>query len=134
MAADADVGYVELRAHTAYSFGEGACTPEALVERAAALGYRALGLTDSADLGGVARFATACTSSKVRPVVGIELMVDGRPLALLARTLVGFQSLGAFVTAARAGRVEDWRREDAGAAATTPPRGRPNVSWRRVAA
>ena len=50
---------VELRAHTAFSFGDGAVTPEAMVERAAALGYAALGITDSADLGGLVRVEIA---------------------------------------------------------------------------
>jgi DNA polymerase III alpha subunit len=30
--------YIELRSHTAFSFGDGAMTPEALAVRAAALG------------------------------------------------------------------------------------------------
>ena len=49
--------FVELRSHTAFSFGDGAVTPEALAERAAALGYPAIGLTDAADFGGIPRFA-----------------------------------------------------------------------------
>ena len=49
--------YVELRAHTAFSFGDGATTPEALAARAKSLGYRTLGITDTADLGGIVRFA-----------------------------------------------------------------------------
>jgi len=51
------MAYVELRAHTAFSFGDGATTPEALAARAKSLGYRTLGLTDTADLGGIVRFA-----------------------------------------------------------------------------
>ncbi|AHG92543.1 DNA polymerase III, alpha subunit (plasmid) [Gemmatirosa kalamazoonensis] len=126
--------YVELRAHTAFSFGDGACTPEALAARAATLGYRSLGITDHADLGAVIRFALACRTLELKPVVGIELAVDGAPLALIARTEAGFHALGAHVTAARAGHVGEWQRDDAGRTAGTPPRGRPNVSWRRVAA
>ena len=41
--------YIELRAHTAFSFGDGSATPEALVQRAHALGYRKLAITDTAD-------------------------------------------------------------------------------------
>jgi error-prone DNA polymerase len=49
-----DDGYVELRAHSAFSFGDGSTTPEAVVARAAALGYPALGLTETeADAGSV---------------------------------------------------------------------------------
>ncbi len=125
--------YVELRAHTAFSFGEGAVSPERLAERAAELGYPALGVTDCADLGGVVRFAVACREHGVRPVVGVELIVDRHPLALLARTAAGYRHLAALVTRARAGRVDAWARENAGAHAGTPPRGRPRVAWRDVA-
>jgi error-prone DNA polymerase len=127
------LSYVELRAHTAFSFSEGAVTPERLVARAVELEYRTLGLTDCADMGGVVRFAIACDGQGVRPIVGVELVVDGRPLALLARTREGFHALGALVTRARSGRVAEWRREDAGRSAGTPPRGRPQVTWRDVA-
>jgi error-prone DNA polymerase len=93
----------ELRCHTAYSFGDGAVTPEALVERAAELGYTSLGITDTADLGGIVRFGVACRLHKVRPVVGAELLVDGRPLALFARTKQGYGNLASLVTRSRSG-------------------------------
>jgi DNA polymerase III alpha subunit len=48
--------FVELRAHSAFSFGDGTASPEALVARAADLGYSALALTDTADVGGIIRF------------------------------------------------------------------------------
>ena len=95
------VGLIELRAHSAYSFGDGAVSPEDLVERAAELGYTALGLTDTADLGGIVRFAVACRTHKVQPVVGAELIVNGRPLALLARTKQGYCNLASLVTRSR---------------------------------
>ena len=58
---------VELRAHSAFSFGDGAMTPEALAARAAELGYPAIGLTDCADLGGVPRFVVAAEKRGIRP-------------------------------------------------------------------
>ncbi|HEX2187304.1 MAG TPA: PHP domain-containing protein, partial [Longimicrobiaceae bacterium] len=81
--------YVELRGRSAFSFGDGVLTPEALAGRAAELGYGALALTDAADLGGAVRFAQAAKEHGVRPIVGAELRVDGRPLALLARDEAG---------------------------------------------
>ena len=38
--------YAELHAHSNFSFLDGASHPEALVERAAELGYEALAVTD----------------------------------------------------------------------------------------
>ena len=111
----------ELRSHTAYSFGDGAVTPEDLVERAAELGYSSLGITDTADLGGIVRFAVACRTRKVRPVVGAELVVDGRPLALLARTRQGYSNLASLVTRSRSGTL-------LGAEEPRPRRGKPRLS------
>ena len=48
--------YVELHCHSYFSLLDGASSPEALVERAAALGYPALALTDHNGLYGVIRF------------------------------------------------------------------------------
>jgi len=106
------MAYIELRCHSAFSFGDGACTPEALVERAATYGYPALGLTDNADLGGVIRFVRAAERAGIRPVVGAELIVDGYPAAFLAMNEVGFQNLASLVTQAR-----------------RAPRGRPRLTW-----
>jgi hypothetical protein len=46
--------FVELRAHTCFSFSDGAISAEALARHARALGYSHLGITDTADLGGLA--------------------------------------------------------------------------------
>jgi len=124
--------YVELRCHTAFSFGEGAVTPEALVDRALALGYRSLGITDCADLGGAVRFVNACQKQQLQPIVGVELMVDGFPAAFLVRDKQGYCNAAALVTCARSGRIDRWSRDDAGRSAGTPPRGRPQVTWRDV--
>ena len=52
--------YVELHAHSAYSFLDGASLPEELAARAAELGYDALALTDHDGVYGSLEFAHAC--------------------------------------------------------------------------
>jgi error-prone DNA polymerase len=118
--------YTELRCHSAFSFGDGACTPEALVARGAEMGYGAMGLTDTADLGGIIRFAQEAARHGVRPVIGAELRVGGRPLALLARNETGFRNLATLVTRARVGASGD--------GVGGPERGRPALGWEAVAA
>ncbi|MBW3554593.1 MAG: error-prone DNA polymerase, partial [Gemmatimonadetes bacterium] len=103
--------YIELRSHSAFSFGDGACAPESLVEAAAEMGYAGLGLTDRADLGGAIRFALACEGAGIRPVVGAELVVDGHPMALLAKSREGFRNLAALVTRSRMGDWSAWAAE-----------------------
>ena len=99
--------YVELRAHTGFSFGDGSVTPETLVERAVALGYATIGITDTADLGGLVRAVLAGRAHDVRILVGAELRVDGLPAAFLARDAEGYRNLAALVThrASASGRL-----------------------------
>src|SRR3979409_1426523 len=95
------MGFVELRARTAFSFGDGSASPEALAARAASLGYSALGITDTADLGGIVRFGLEARRQNVRPIVGAELNIDGCPAAFLARSKEGFKNLAPRVTRSR---------------------------------
>lgn len=71
------VPYAELHAHSAYSFLDGASTPEELVEEAVRLGLRALALTDHDGLYGVVRFAEAARELDVATVFGAELSLSG---------------------------------------------------------
>ena len=72
------VAYAELHAHSAYSFLDGASTPEELVEEAARLDLRALALTDHNGLYGAVRFAEAAAQLDVRTVFGAELSLGCR--------------------------------------------------------
>ncbi len=99
----------ELHLHTCYSFLDGASQPEELAARAAALGYRALAITDHDGLYGAMAFAQACTAGGVRPIVGVELtlqhgLVDTSSgpvhLTLLAESDRGYANLCRLVTEA----------------------------------
>ena len=64
---------VELHAHSAYSFLDGASLPEELAARAAELGYDALALTDHDGVYGSLEFAHAAKHFGVRPITGAEV-------------------------------------------------------------
>src|SRR6266404_9276609 len=68
--------YIELRARSAFSFLEGATTPEDLAIRAADLGYSALALGDRDGLYGAPRFYLAAKSTGLRQIVAAELTLD----------------------------------------------------------
>ncbi|GAB5894271.1 error-prone DNA polymerase [Mycolicibacterium mageritense] len=98
------VRYAELHAHSAYSFLDGASTPEELVEEAARLDLRALALTDHDGLYGVVRFAEAARELDVATVFGAELSLGNVPrtedpdppgphLLVLARGPEGYRRL-----------------------------------------
>jgi error-prone DNA polymerase len=103
-AARSSVAYAELHAHSAYSFLDGASTPEELVEEAARLDLRALALTDHDGLYGAVRFAEAAAELDMRTVFGAELSLGsgartehpdppGPHLLVLARGPEGYRRL-----------------------------------------
>ena len=71
--------YAELHAHSAYSFLDGAASPEELVAEAARLQLRAIALTDHDGLYGVVRFAEAAAEFGMPTVFGAELSLSNIP-------------------------------------------------------
>ena len=67
--------FVELHASSAFSFLEAASLPEALVERAAALGYPALALVDRDGVYGAPRFYKAAKAAGLKAIVGCEISI-----------------------------------------------------------
>jgi error-prone DNA polymerase len=67
--------YIELHTASAFSFLQGASLPEALVDRAADLGYPALALLDRDGVYGAPRFHKAALAAGIRPIIGAELTV-----------------------------------------------------------
>jgi error-prone DNA polymerase len=105
------VPYAELHTHSAYSFLDGASTPEELVEEAERLDLRAIALTDHDGLYGVVRFAEAARELDIRTVFGAELSLGGAArteepdppgphLLVLARGPEGYRRLSRQLAAA----------------------------------
>jgi error-prone DNA polymerase len=95
--------YVELHAHSAYSFLDGASLPEELAARAAELGYEALALTDHDGVYGSLEFAHAAKAFGVRPITGAEVTLDdGSHVTLLVESTQGYANLCRLLTAAHA--------------------------------
>lgn len=94
------VPYAELHAHSAFSFLDGASTPEELVTEAARLGLRAIALTDHDGLYGVVRFAEAARELGMRTVFGAELSLGETHLLVLARGPEGYRRLSRQLAAA----------------------------------
>ena len=75
--------YIELHASSAFSFLDGASLPEALVERAASLGYPAIGLLDRDGVYGAPRLHMAAKRAGLKGIIGAELTVP-RPRRMAA--------------------------------------------------
>ncbi|MGH2835954.1 MAG: DNA polymerase III subunit alpha [Solirubrobacteraceae bacterium] len=99
--------YVELHAHSAYSFLDGASLPEELVITALELGYEAFALTDHNSVSGSMEFAQSAQAFGLRALHGAELdLDDGRHLTLLVRDGTGWANLCRLLTIAHAGTRE----------------------------
>ncbi|OBI45349.1 error-prone DNA polymerase [Mycobacterium kyorinense] len=105
------VAYAELHAHSAFSFLDGAGTPEELVEEAVRLDLRAIALTDHNGLYGAVRFAEAAAELDMATVFGAELSLasgartdepdpPGPHLLVLARGAEGYRRLSRQLAAA----------------------------------
>src|ERR671914_1809327 len=97
------MAYIELHAHSAYSFLDGASLPEELAIRAAELGYPALALTDHDGVYGSLEFAHAAKAVGIRSITGAEVtLADGSHVTLLVETPRGYANLCRLLTAAHA--------------------------------
>jgi error-prone DNA polymerase len=106
------VPYAELHCHSAYSFLDGAATPEQLVAEAVRLGLDALALTDHDGFYGAAQFAEAARGTGLKTLYGAELSLNlpapqtGRPdpagehLLVLTRGQEGYRRLSRQLTEA----------------------------------
>jgi error-prone DNA polymerase len=104
--------YVELHAHSAYSFLDGASQPEELAARAAELGYEALALTDHDGVYGSLEFAHAAKHFGVRPITGAEVtLADESHVTLLVENARGYANLCRLLTAAHAHTRDTANRE-----------------------
>ncbi|HYV16425.1 MAG TPA: error-prone DNA polymerase [Conexibacter sp.] len=107
--------YVELHAHSAFSFLDGASLPDEQVASAVELGYDALALTDHDNLCGAMEHAQAAKALGLRALHGAELTLDdGRHLTLLVEDERGWRNLCRLVTRAHAHTRGDTPAERAG--------------------
>ncbi|GAB3242772.1 error-prone DNA polymerase [Chitinimonas naiadis] len=94
--------YAELHCLSNFSFQRGASHAEELVERAIALGYRALAITDECSLAGVVRAYAAAKETRLGLIIGSEFqLMDGLRLVLLAPDREAYGDLSELITVGR---------------------------------
>jgi error-prone DNA polymerase len=94
--------YAELHCLSNFTFLRGASHPEELVERAHALGYAALALTDECSLAGAVRAHLAARDAGFALILGTELrLAEGLHLVLLATDRQSYGNLCELITHAR---------------------------------
>ncbi|WP_165241026.1 error-prone DNA polymerase [Corynebacterium lizhenjunii] len=95
------VPFAELHAVSAYSFLDGACEPEELVDRAVELGLCALAVVDRDGFYGLMKFVEASARAQLPALYGVELSLNEGVLTVLARSPEGYRRLSRLVARAR---------------------------------
>jgi error-prone DNA polymerase len=86
--------YVELGAHSAYSFLHATGSPRDLAQQAAKLGYNKLALTDIGGVYATARFQREAQKTGIDPIVGALIpLSDGSRLRFLCESAEGYHNL-----------------------------------------
>ncbi|HVN34442.1 MAG TPA: error-prone DNA polymerase [Casimicrobiaceae bacterium] len=94
--------YAELHCLTNFSFLRGASHPDELVQRAQALGYAALAITDECSLAGVVRAHLAAKEARLPLVIGSEIRLDdGTKIVLLVTDRASYGNLAQLITRGR---------------------------------
>ncbi|SFM50393.1 error-prone DNA polymerase [Marinobacter zhejiangensis] len=100
------MSYAELTCFSNFTFLTGASHPQELADRAVALGYQALAITDTCSVAGIPRAWAALRTTPVKLLTGshFELADSHTPplrFTLLARDRVGYGQLCRLITTAR---------------------------------
>ncbi|HEX2199606.1 MAG TPA: PHP domain-containing protein, partial [Burkholderiales bacterium] len=94
--------YAELHCLSNFSFLRGASHPEELVERAAALGYQALALTDECSFAGAVRAHLAAKECGLKLILGTEILIEKEfKIVLLASDRRSYGAISALISAGR---------------------------------
>ncbi|HZE59610.1 MAG TPA: error-prone DNA polymerase [Burkholderiales bacterium] len=93
--------YAELHALSNFSFLRAASHPEELVQRAHALGYRSLALTDECSLAGSVRAHFAAKECRLHLIHGTEIRVERSRFVLLATDRASYGSIASLITTGR---------------------------------
>jgi error-prone DNA polymerase len=93
--------YAELHCLSNFSFLRGASHPEELVERAAALGYQALAITDECSLAGAVRAHQAAKEHGLKLVLGTEISIETGKFVLLATDRKSYGAISSLIALGR---------------------------------
>ncbi|HOY83775.1 MAG TPA: PHP domain-containing protein [Candidatus Syntrophosphaera sp.] len=101
------MSFVHLHVHSEYSWLDGACIIDDLVQRAVQLKMPAVAITDRNSVAGASRLWHQCVKAGIKPIIGLEIAIlndpgDGRifSMILLAKNGCGYANLCRLITLA----------------------------------
>src|SRR5690606_8757106 len=99
--------FVHLRLHSEYSIQDGIVRTDEAIERAAADGMPALGISDLANLFGMVKFYKGTRSAGIKPIVGADVWISNEAdrdkphrVLLICRDRSGYGQLSELLTRA----------------------------------
>ncbi len=96
------MSYAELHCLSCYSFLRSASHPHELVERAAALGYSALAITDECSFAGIVKAHVTAKKLGLQLIIGSELLLEeGLHLVVLVPSRQAYSELSGLISMAR---------------------------------
>ncbi|MDB6066158.1 MAG: polymerase [Pedosphaera sp.] len=87
------VAYIPLRVHSHYSFLDSTLSPAAIVNLAKQHDMAAVALTDTGNLHGAVEFALSAKQAGIKPILGVEISLDKKPLLLYVESASGYHNL-----------------------------------------
>jgi nucleotidyltransferase/DNA polymerase involved in DNA repair len=90
--------YIPLRVRSQYSFLDSALSVEAIVELAKKYELPAIAIADRNGLHGAVEFVQAASAAGVKPIIGVEIEVEGKPLSLYVENERGYRNLCRILT------------------------------------
>ncbi|HEY3855641.1 MAG TPA: DNA polymerase III subunit alpha [Verrucomicrobiae bacterium] len=94
----AGITYVPLRVHSHYSFLDSTLSPTAIVKLAVHHGLPAVALTDTGNLHGAVEFVLAAKQAGIKPILGVEINLGGKPLLLYVESAQGYRNLNCLLS------------------------------------
>ena len=85
--------YVPLGVHSYYSFLQSTLSPREIVKLAERFELPAVALTDNANLHGAVEFYQEAKKAGIKPIIGAEIFVNGKPLWLYVENAIGYENL-----------------------------------------
>jgi DNA-directed DNA polymerase III PolC len=90
---DTVASYIPLRVHSHYSFLDSTLSPSAIVALAKQHGMSAVALTDTGNLHGAVEFVLAAKQAGIKPILGVEINLERKPLLLYVESAPGYRNL-----------------------------------------
>ncbi len=101
------MSFVHLHVHSEYSWLDGACNIDDLVQRAVQYKMPAVAITDRNSVAGASRLWHKCIKAGIKPIIGLEIAVQNEPgdgrvfsIILLAKNGFGYENLCRLVSLA----------------------------------